>query len=67
MAAAVAHVVVSLLLGGVAILVGLQFRATIAGHTDLVIGGILLATGAVFLILELRGRATGTGTGRARA
>jgi nickel/cobalt transporter (NicO) family protein len=56
LAAAVAHVMVSLLLGGVVILVGLQFRATIAGHTDLVVGGILLATGAVFLILDLRGK-----------
>ena len=54
--AAVAHVLVSLLLGGVVILVGLQFRATIAGHTDLVVGGILLATGAIFLILDLRGK-----------
>jgi nickel/cobalt transporter (NicO) family protein len=56
MAAAVAHVVVSLLLGAAVILVGLQFRATVAGHTDLVVGSILLATGAAFLILELRGR-----------
>ena len=61
LAAAVAHVVVSLLLGGVVILVGLQFRATIAGHTDLVVGGILLATGAVFLILDLRGKGHGHG------
>src|SRR5580700_6730312 len=53
LAVGVAHVVVSLLLGGVVIGVGLQFRATIAGHTDLVVGSILLATGAVFLILEL--------------
>jgi nickel/cobalt exporter len=59
LAAAVAHVVVSLLLGGVAIGVGLQFRATIAGHTDLAVGGILLATGAVFLILELLGKGHG--------
>jgi nickel/cobalt transporter (NicO) family protein len=56
MAAAVAHVVVSLLLGAAVILVGLQFRATVAGHTDLVVGSILLATGAAFLILELRGK-----------
>jgi ABC-type nickel/cobalt efflux system permease component RcnA len=56
LAAAVAHVMVSLLLGGVVILVGLQFRATIADHTDLVVGSILLATGAVFLILDLSGK-----------
>jgi nickel/cobalt transporter (NicO) family protein len=59
LAAAVAHVVVSLILGGVVIGVGLHFRATIAGHTDLAVGGILLATGAVFLILDLRGRGHG--------
>ena len=59
LAAGIAHVMVSLLLGGIVILVGLQFRATIAGHTDLVVGGILLATGAVFLILEQRGRGHG--------
>jgi ABC-type nickel/cobalt efflux system permease component RcnA len=56
LAAAAAHVVVSLLLGGVVILVGLQFRAGVAGHTDLVVGSILLATGAAFLMLELRGK-----------
>jgi threonine/homoserine/homoserine lactone efflux protein len=61
LAAAVAHVVVSLLLGGVVIGVGLQFRGTIAGHTDLAVGGILLATGAVFLILDLRGKGHGHG------
>ncbi|MGD0699603.1 MAG: hypothetical protein ABSA02_06955 [Trebonia sp.] len=63
LAAAVAHVVVSLLLGAVVVLVGLQFRATIAGHADLVVGSILLATGAVFLILELRGKGHGHGHG----
>lgn len=59
LAAAVAHVLVSLILGAVVIGVGLQFRAAIAGHTDLVVGSILLATGAVFLFLELRGKAHG--------
>jgi nickel/cobalt exporter len=59
LAAAVAHVVVSLLLGGVVIGVGLEFRAAIAGHTDLVVGGILLAAGTVFLILDLRGKGHG--------
>jgi nickel/cobalt transporter (NicO) family protein len=65
LAAAVAHVLVSLLLGAVVIVVGLQFRAAIAGHTDLVVGSILLATGAVFLILELRGKGHGHGHGLA--
>jgi nickel/cobalt transporter (NicO) family protein len=65
LAAAVAHVMVSLLLGGVMILVGLQFRTTIAGHTDLVVGSILLATGTVFLILDLRGKDHGRAHGHA--
>lgn len=60
-AAAVAHVLVSLILGAVVIGVGLQFRAAIAGHTDLVVGSILLATGAVLLFLELRGKGHGHG------
>lgn len=56
LAAGAAHVLVSLVLGGVLVLIGLQFRDTVARHTDLILGGILLAAGAVFLILELRGR-----------
>jgi nickel/cobalt exporter len=56
LAAGLAHVVVSLLLGGIVIGVGLQFRSAIAGHTDLVVGTILLATGAAFLLLDLRGK-----------
>jgi len=58
-AAGLAHVLVSLLLGGVLMLVGLRFRDTVARHTDLVVGGILLLTGAVFLVLELMGRGHG--------
>ncbi len=64
LAAGVAHVVVSLLLGAVVIGVGLQFRAGIAGHTNLVVGSILLATGAVFLLLDLRGKGHGHDHGR---
>jgi nickel/cobalt transporter (NicO) family protein len=63
LAAGLAHVVVSLLLGAVVIGVGLQFRAAIAGHADLVVGSILLATGAIFLILDLRGKGHGHGHG----
>jgi nickel/cobalt transporter (NicO) family protein len=54
--AALAHVVVSVVLGGILIVIGLQFRATVGRHTDLVVGGILLATGAAFLCLELLGK-----------
>jgi nickel/cobalt transporter (NicO) family protein len=53
LAAGLAHVAVSLLLGAIVIGVGLRFRTTIAHHTDLAVGGVLLATGAVFLLLEL--------------
>jgi len=56
LAAAFAHVVVSLTLGGILILIGLQFRATVARHTDIVVGGILLVTGAVFLALDRLGK-----------
>lgn len=59
LAAALAHVVVSVVLGGILIVIGLQFRAAVARHTDLVVGGILLATGAVFLCLELAGNGHG--------
>lgn len=61
--AAVTHVVLSLLLGAVLILVGLRFRATVERHEDLIVGGILLATGAVFAVLELLGRGHQHGDG----
>ena len=59
LAAGLAHVLVSLVLGGVLIVIGLRFRATVARHTDLVVGGILLVTGAVFLVLDLAGKGHG--------
>lgn len=59
LAAALVHVIVSVVLGGILVVIGLQFRATVARHTDLFVGGILLATGAVFLGFELRGKGHG--------
>jgi nickel/cobalt transporter (NicO) family protein len=59
LAAALTHVGVSLMLGGILVLVGLQFRTTLARHAGLVVGGILLATGAVFLVLDLVGNGHG--------
>jgi nickel/cobalt transporter (NicO) family protein len=56
LAAAVTHVVVSLALGAILVVIGLQFRGTIARHTGLAVGGILLATGVVFLVLDLLGK-----------
>jgi nickel/cobalt transporter (NicO) family protein len=59
LAAALTHVAVSLLFGGVLVVIGLQFRATVTRHTDLFVGGTLLATGAVMLLLDLRGKGHG--------
>jgi nickel/cobalt transporter (NicO) family protein len=59
LAAAFAHVVVSLVSGAILVVIGLRFRATVARHTDLIAGGILLATGVVFLVLDLLGKGHG--------
>lgn len=61
LAAGLSHVLVSVVLGGILMLVGLQFRDTVARHTDLVVGGLLLATGLVFLVLDLLGKGHGHG------
>jgi nickel/cobalt transporter (NicO) family protein len=58
-AAALAHVLVSVLLGGILVLVGLRFRDTVARNSDVIVGGILLLTGVVFAVLELTGRGHG--------
>ncbi|WP_201777132.1 hypothetical protein [Streptacidiphilus neutrinimicus] len=63
LAAGLTHVLVSVALGAVLMLVGMQFRTTVARHTDLVVGGLLLATGVVFLVLELLGKGHGHGHG----
>lgn len=59
LAAGVAHVLVSVVLGAILVAVGLQFRETVSRHADLVIGGILLVTGLAFLVAELIGRGHG--------
>ncbi len=59
LAAAGTHVALSLVLGAVLIVVGLRFRSTVVRYEDLVVGGLLVATGAVFLVLELAGRGHG--------
>ena len=61
LAAAGTHVALSLLLGAVLIAIGLRFRGTVLRYEDYVVGGLLLATGAVFLVLELTGRGHGHG------
>jgi nickel/cobalt exporter len=59
LAAAGTHVALSLALGAVLIVVGLGFRSTVARYEDLIVGGLLLATGGVFFVLELAGRGHG--------
>jgi ABC-type nickel/cobalt efflux system permease component RcnA len=54
--AGVAHVLVSIALGGVIIAVGLQFRSTVQSAQDTIIGCVLILTGLAFAILELTGR-----------
>jgi ABC-type nickel/cobalt efflux system permease component RcnA len=53
--AGVAHVMVSLLLGAVIVIVGLQLRDRIESAQNAIIGLILIATGVGFLVLELSG------------
>jgi hypothetical protein len=53
--AGVAHVLVSLLLGGLIIAVGLQFRSAVEHTQNVIVGSALLATGMAFAALELRG------------
>jgi ABC-type nickel/cobalt efflux system permease component RcnA len=51
--AGVAHVLVSIVLGGVIVAVGLQFRSTVQSAQDTIIGSVLILTGLGFAILEL--------------
>jgi nickel/cobalt exporter len=53
--AGVAHVLVSIVLGAVIIVVGLQFRSTVQHAQDTIIGVILIVTGVGFAVLELSG------------
>jgi len=54
--AGVAHVLVSIVLGGLIVAVGLQFRSIVQSAQDTVIGCVLILTGLGFAILELTGR-----------
>lgn len=53
--AGIAHVLVSLLLGGVIIVVGLQLRSAVEGAQDTIIGCVLILTGVGFALVELTG------------
>jgi hypothetical protein len=54
--AGVAHVLVSMLLGGAIVAVGLQFRSAVQSAQDTIVGALLVATGVGFAIAELSGR-----------
>ena len=54
--AGMAHVLVSLLLGAIVIVAGLQFRSAIEGAQNTIIGVVLILTGIGFAALELSGR-----------
>ena len=58
--AGVAHVLVSIALGAVIIVIGLQFRSTIEHAQDAIIGCILIATGIGFLCSSSPATATTT-------
>jgi nickel/cobalt exporter len=53
--AGIAHVVVSMVLGGFIIVVGLQFRSAIESAQNTIIGIMLILTGLAFAVLELTG------------
>jgi nickel/cobalt transporter (NicO) family protein len=53
--AGVAHVLVSLILGGAIVAVGLQFRSTVESAQSAIVGGLLIATGIGFAALEFTG------------
>jgi nickel/cobalt transporter (NicO) family protein len=53
--AGVAHVLLSIVLGALIIVVGLQFRSSVASAQDAIIGGLLIATGLGFGVLQATG------------
>jgi nickel/cobalt exporter len=53
--AGVAHVLLSIVLGALIILVGLQFRSSVSSAQDTIIGCLLIATGLGFGVLQATG------------
>jgi nickel/cobalt transporter (NicO) family protein len=53
--AGVAHVLLSIVLGAVVIVIGLQFRSAIQSAQDAIVGGLLIATGVGFALFDLSG------------
>ncbi len=54
--AGVAHVLLSIVLGAAIIAIGLQFRSSVSSAQDAIIGGLLIATGLGFGVLQATGR-----------
>jgi len=54
--AGIAHVLVSLILGAVIIVIGLQFRSRIEDAQNTIVGLLLIGTGVAFAVVELAGR-----------
>jgi nickel/cobalt transporter (NicO) family protein len=57
--AGVTHVLVSVVLGAVIVVVGLQLRSTVEHAQDAIVGSLLIATGILFAVLELTGHGHG--------
>jgi putative Mn2+ efflux pump MntP len=57
--AGLAHVVVSLALGAVIVIIGLELRDKVQSAQDTIVGLLLIATGVGFLVLELTGHGHG--------
>jgi nickel/cobalt transporter (NicO) family protein len=53
--AGITHVLVSVVLGAVIVIVGLQLRSTVEHAQDAIVGSLLIATGILFAVLELTG------------
>jgi len=53
--AGVAHVLLSIVLGAVIIVIGLQFRSVVEDAQDTIIGTILILTGVGFGLMQVRG------------
>jgi nickel/cobalt transporter (NicO) family protein len=53
--AGVAHVLVSVILGAVIVVIGFAFRSTIESAQDTIVGGLLIATGLAFIVVEASG------------
>ncbi|HEX5193167.1 MAG TPA: hypothetical protein VFW09_10215 [Solirubrobacteraceae bacterium] len=53
--AGLAHVLVSLVLGGILIVIGLQFRSAVEHAQAAIIGALLVATGVGFAVLQATG------------